>query len=402
MSKDKPESSRPTPHPVNAPYSGSVPSRPSSDNSPQDPTLRREPTPLDTSAHKFELEPPQPTPPHPPKPAFEDLGELPSHYGTRKLFLAARDPHWLFGYWDLNFDQLADAERSAHDGKVFLQLYLENGDRIQQIHIQPWSREWLFHVAQPNTTFYAEIGTYRHDGTFEILTRSNRASTPRDDLSPDTSARFVTIPFSIPFAELREMIQGLENEGEELAETLCRLQEEGHPLPFPFEGRKDLSEQDRLKLLDALGGDMIRRTWRGSEEIIELIRNRFELRPSSGEWRPSSHSMPSSLSSPFGGHRDFFMDLNAELIIYGGTHPDASLRIDGKNLPLSEDGRFHFHFNFHNGTYHIPVQATSPDGQETRSALLSFVRATARGEGVDSTPQDPDRPGPMGKLDDLP
>ena len=27
--------------------------------------------------------------------------ELPEAYGTRRLFLAARDPHWLYAHWDL-------------------------------------------------------------------------------------------------------------------------------------------------------------------------------------------------------------------------------------------------------------------------------------------------------------
>jgi hypothetical protein len=368
---------------------------------PQDPVLRREPATIDTSAHKFELEPPSAShPPAPAPPAYEDLGELPSHYGTRKLFLAARDPYWMFCYWDLNFDQLAEAERRAHDGKVFLQLYLENGERIQQIHIQPWSREWMLHVPTPNTVFYAEIGTYHHDGYFEILARSNRAKTPRDDVSPNTDARFVTIPFTIPFSELKQMVEGLSNDGEGLAETLCRLQEEGHPLPFPFEGRSELTEEEHEKLMEALGAELVRRTWRGSEEIIERFSHRFDLRPTSGEWPPSSHWMaPTSLSSPFGGGRDFFMHVNAELIIYGGTHPNATLRIDGQDVALQEDGSFHFHYNFHDGSYHIPIEATSPDGVETRSAMLSFLRATSDSGDVDATPQDPRRPGPAGKQD---
>jgi hypothetical protein len=366
---------------------------------PQDPVLKSEPAPIDTSAHKFELEPPtEESAPAPPQPAYEDLGELPSHYGTRRLFLAARDPYWIFCYWDLNFDQLADAERRAHDGKVFLQLYLDNGERVQQIHIQPWSREWMLHVPTPNTVFYAEIGTYHHDGHFEILARSNRAKTPRDDVSPDTDARYVTIPFTIPFAELKEMVGGLSHENEHLAETLCRLQEEGHPLPFPFEERKELTPEEHEKLMEMLGAELERRTWRGSEEVIERFSHRFDLRPSSGAWPPSSHWMaPTSLSSPFGGGRDFFMHLNAELIIYGGTHPDATVRIDGKEIELHENGTFHFHYNFHDGTYHIPVEATSPDGVETRSAMLSFLRATSQGDNVDSTAQDPTRPGPAGK-----
>src|SRR5262245_16804114 len=32
--------------------------------------------------------------------------ELPQAYGTGRLLLAARDPHWLYAHWDLTRDQL--------------------------------------------------------------------------------------------------------------------------------------------------------------------------------------------------------------------------------------------------------------------------------------------------------
>src|SRR3954462_1802410 len=34
--------------------------------------------------------------------------ELPEAYGTRRLLLAARDPHWLYAHWDLTRDQLKE------------------------------------------------------------------------------------------------------------------------------------------------------------------------------------------------------------------------------------------------------------------------------------------------------
>jgi len=33
-------------------------------------------------------------------------GELPESYGTRQLFLAARDPRWLYAHWDFTAEQL--------------------------------------------------------------------------------------------------------------------------------------------------------------------------------------------------------------------------------------------------------------------------------------------------------
>jgi hypothetical protein len=70
------------------------------------------------------------------------------------------------------------------------------------------------------------------------------------------------------------------------------------------------------------------------------------------------------------------MHVNAELIIYGGTTPDAKVRIDGHDITLSKDGTFSYHFVFPDGNFHIPIDATSADGVETRTALLSFLRMT--------------------------
>lgn len=362
--------------------------------------LRDRPAEFDPSAHKFELEPPgTPYEPEPYVPAYEHLGELPSRYGTGKLFLAARDPQWLFAYWDFTFDQLVGAEREAHDGKLFLQIYLTTGERTQQIHITPNAGEWMIHVHRPNTTFYAELGFYRFDGSFEVMSRSGETTTPRISLSENTEVRFVTIPFRFSFAELREIVKGLGRPDEGLAETLARLQADGHPLPFDHYQGPALSPEERQRMHNLFGSEFLKRTWIDSQEIIERITHRFELRSadSSGQWPPSSHWL-SSPSSPFGGnHHPFFMHLNAELILYGGTDPSASLRIDGKDVELDANGNFHFHFNFPDGKYHVPVEATSRDG-ETRSALISFCRLSAFGDGVDSTRQ-PARDEPMGRLD---
>src|SRR5882672_5813219 len=35
-----------------------------------------------------------------------ETGELPEAYGTKRLHLTARDPHWLYAHWDLSSEQL--------------------------------------------------------------------------------------------------------------------------------------------------------------------------------------------------------------------------------------------------------------------------------------------------------
>src|ERR1700685_1883905 len=102
-------------------------------------------------------------------PAYEFLGYLPESYGTKKLFLVARDPHILFAYWDLSQVQYQEAARAAHDGKVFLEVYVPGEGRVQQIHIWDCHKNWYLQVNRPDTTFVAQLGYYRADGSFEVL-----------------------------------------------------------------------------------------------------------------------------------------------------------------------------------------------------------------------------------------
>ncbi|SDU23051.1 hypothetical protein SAMN05444156_2741 [Verrucomicrobium sp. GAS474] len=365
---------------------------------PADPQLSARPVvqSVDPEAYKFVLTPPPMA--HHEVPAYEHLGELPESYGTKKVYLVARDPYFLFAYWDLTGDQFRDLAHQASDGKVFLVLLSENGNRVQQIEIGPWAKHWYLHTHNPGATYYAELGFFR-DGKFEVVSRSGKTKTPRDTVSPNTKGRFVTLPFHIPFRNLLEMIRAHMNPGEELVETLGRLQEEGFTFPFEvFENEADPGDG----VYDYLG-DEIHRTHRvGSHDITEVLRRRMEQNrsTSSGQWpivgpMPSSHTTP--LGSSFGAPRNFFMHVNAELIIYGGTDPKAKVRIDGRNIALKEDGTFTFHFNLPDGQFHIPIEAVSPDGVERRSALLSFLRLSEFIGQVDATSQTP-RPEPFGRF----
>jgi len=333
-------------------------------------------------------------------PAYEFIGYLPESYGTKKLFLVARDPHILFAYWDLNQVQYQEAARAAHDGKVFLEVYVPGEGRVQQIHIWDCHKNWYLQVNRPETTFVAQLGYYRADGTFEVLARSAEVRTPRDTLSPNTNAQFVTIPFHVSFRELFDMIASQAQPGEELAETLARLQRSDYELPFQARVPRDLTEKESEDLLGYLGDEEVRRRMVGSFEITEILKKRFETMLSSGQWASSAGAWVTSVSSPFGAsfgaERGFYMHVNAELIIYGGTEPDAKVRIDGQDIILGKDGTFSYHFVFPDGQFHIPIEATSADGVETRSALLSFLRMTELEGDVRKTAQ-PVLDEPIGK-----
>ena len=130
--------------------------------------------------------------------------------------------------------------------------------------------------------------------------------------------------------------------------------------------------------------------------------------PNSGEFIPEKESgefsfdvetgeaarieSPSSyVSSFFGGAepKDFWFNVNAELIIYGATESNATVTFAGKKIPLRPDGSFRFHFALPNGQYELPVTAISADGTDGRAVELKFTRATEIRGHVATAPTDP-------------
>ncbi len=331
------------------------------------------------SAHKFEVTPAK-TPS--PKQVFveEQLGELPESYGTGRLFLVARDPHWLFAYWDLSGQQMADYRRQASDGRLVLRLFEKNHPApIQELTLHHDSRNWYIPVNKAATTYHAELGFWRHDGGFHVISRSREATTPPDTVSPDQTARFATIPIDIPFSELLNIIRSHIRHGERLAEAIHRLQREGFKFPFKVgvEFGPWTAEQ-AAELERVLGGDVLRRMQVGSFEISEWLRRRLQEEISSGLFSAFSPAGASWAGAP---PRGFWLAVNAELIIYGATEPDAKVTVDGKPVKLRSDGTFSFHHTFPDGQYRLPIVAVSAQGDEQRAVALQFERkTTTKGE----------------------
>jgi len=87
--------------------------------------------------------------------------------------------------------------------------------------------------------------------------------------------------------------------------------------------------------------------------------------------------------------RGFWLNINAEVIVYGATDPAARVFAGGRPVRLREDGTFSFRFSLPDGRHPLPFQAISPDGFETRSAALTFSRASVYSGAVAAHPQDP-------------
>jgi hypothetical protein len=74
--------------------------------------------------------------------------------------------------------------------------------------------------------------------------------------------------------------------------------------------------------------------------------------------------------------RQFWFQLDAELIIYGATEPTARVTLQGQPVQLRRDGTFTMRFSLPDGRQIIPAVAASPDGVEERTIVLAVERNT--------------------------
>jgi hypothetical protein len=331
-------------------------------------------------------------------PAVAAGAELPESYGTKQLFLAARDPHWLYAHWDFSREQLKKHNALSAAGHLTLRVFRGSaeGEPLAQVQVHPESRNWFVPVPEAGAKYLAELGYHDAAHKWVSLARSGATFTPPDNLSDDTSIRFATIPPEVPFGALLAMVKGAVREHVPLVEAIQQMRAQGfRDLPSPEEVKHEWTPAQEKALAEVISLDQVRRIWIGSLEITELIRRQLQHQVSSlGAAQfslPSSMGAMSSVSSPFGGverPRGFWFNVNAELIIYGATEPDAKVTIGDRPIKLRPDGSFSFRFALPDGQYSLPASAHSADGVETRQAHLEFSRETTyRGE-VGAHPQD--------------
>ena len=91
---------------------------------------------------------------------------------------------------------------------------------------------------------------------------------------------------------------------------------------------------------------------------------------------------------PKAKRRGFWFNVNAELIVYGATEPDAALMVDGKPVPLRPDGSFSFRFALPDGVFELPIEALSADREDGRGVTLHFQRKSDYLGPVGQHPQD--------------
>lgn len=317
----------------------------------------------------------------------DDLGDLPKTYNENRAVLLVRDPYWVHAYWDLS-TRTAEAAKAHGDYRQVLRVQ-ELGDGrngyFYDIPLPKDARSWYLRLPGDGRHYRVEIGIQHREGPYEPVVSSNAVEVPRGKASDVVADRFVTLPEQEPQVALHaqsHLPPVAEWDASPKAQTSATL------TFAPIEPGPSLGGE----LAGIVGSPAPEMGWEG---------------PPAAPWADSPWSANNpfapgphgQLLSPMGSHavgsfshgggsenrlrpknKDFWMWADAELIVYGGTEPDAKVTLRGEEVELRPDGTFSFRFYLPDGLHPIPIVAVNADDDDERMITISVSRDTV-GDG---------------------
>jgi hypothetical protein len=259
--------------------------------------------------------------------------DLPGGYGKDRIVCMVRDPYWLHTYWELTRQAVQRAEAALgqewHGARPILRV-LDVSSRdttstaesiVRDIDIHGGVNNWYIEVQSPPKSYRIDIGYLSRGGQFYVLARSNVVCTPRAGVSDIIDENWADI---------------------------------------------DAAKADRIYAMSG-GFDPSA----SSLELKQLFEERLR--------RPMGSPAVTSFGSgafQYGKSRQFWFQLDAELIVYGATEPTAKVTLQGEPVKLRPDGTFTMRFSLPDSRQIIPAVAASADGIEERTIVLAVERNT--------------------------
>jgi uncharacterized protein len=251
-----------------------------------------------------------------------------------RIVVLTRDSYWLHAYWELSRATLARAQAALgqewHTARPILRLMDVSSEEttsaaerhVRDIPIHGGVNNWYIDVLEPPRSYRIDVGYLSRRGKFYVLARSNVVTTPKVGVAD---------PLDQNWLDVQKQIDRIENPA-------------------------------------SIGGGT-----NGHTTAIDL-RDLFEERLR----RPMNSLTLHSLSAPAlpAPGRDFHFQVDAELIVYGTTEPNARVTLQGEPVQLRPDGTFTVRFSLPDSRQIIPAVASSADGIEERTIVLAVERNT--------------------------
>lgn len=246
-----------------------------------------------------------------------------------RLVVMVRNPYWLHVYWEIAPRSVERAQSALgqnwHGTAPVLRVFevASDGSAMLQreIVIHGGVNHWYVDVHSPPRQFRMEIGYLTANGQFFSLARSNTVTTPPASTSDSVDENWSDI------------------------------------------------DQNADRIFAMSGGYSQRGT---SLELQELLEER--LRRPMGS--PMQTRYGSGAARALLETQELPFAVDAELIVYGVSHPHAHITLQGEPVAVRGDGSFLVRMQLPDRRQVIPVTASSPDGVEQRTIILAVERNT--------------------------
>lgn len=248
-----------------------------------------------------------------------------------RVITMVRDPFWLHVHWELSRTTLGRAQAALgqewHAARPILRLIDVTADEItsasertvRDIEIHGGVNNWYIDVNAPPRSYRVDIGYLSRKGKFFVLARSNVVHTPKAGSADVLDQNWASV--------------------QEQADRIYH-QSGGAGPAVPTDDLRDLFEERLRRPMHSLSLQNL-----GTGAL------------------------------PFPG-RGFHFEIDAELIVYGSTEPNAHVTLQGEPVQLRKDGSFTVRFSLPDARQIIPATASSPDGVEERTIVLAVERNT--------------------------
>ena len=117
---------------------------------------------------------------------------FPPGYGDNRIVILARDPWWIFAYWEIRRDDLSRYILRVYDvtDKKFTPASAGANSHFD-IELNCPATNWYINVGSPDRSWAVDIGISDKDGKFRTLARSNIVRTPRYGMSDELDAEWM-------------------------------------------------------------------------------------------------------------------------------------------------------------------------------------------------------------------
>lgn len=269
-----------------------------------------------------------------PKPSLVPTTPIPMiEKGKDRLVLMVRDAFWLHAHWDVTRHSVDRARVSIaenwHTAKPILRLIkiddmatTSNAETVyRDIEIHGGVRNWYVEIETPGSAFQVLMGYLTSNGRFHELARSNMVTMPQPG-SKDV----------------------MDDHWSEIAKNAEKI--------FALSG--GYSEESN------------------SGDLKEVFEERLK------------RTMETDVLSQFGSgaegslkrNKQFHFNVEAELVVFGDTTPDAHVNIAGEPVKVRPDGTFSLRMQFPDKRQVLRVSAKSRDGVEEQTVVIAVERNT--------------------------